>query len=229
MGHHSRPYGFHPSGVSRFCISPDIKGDHDLMRIQRTEGPGGGLEEISKSPLGQFSINKHGRTRGSMRQLGSSRKMERTPRTDIGIERSSPGRERRYAHAGLPGGGHVRGQAEGNRTRLIMKENSRNNNQRMKQGREAKKDSRVISGWVESVLFSPSPGVPQERVEKKLLSKHVINNKQFTRVGPHRVGREREGAPLSPDCVPALDIVLRAEAHWRYSKIVKPHNCAGNS
>jgi hypothetical protein len=25
------------------------------------------------------------------------------------------------------------------------------------------------------------------------------------------VGMEREGAPLSPDCVPALDIVLRAE------------------
>jgi hypothetical protein len=37
----------------------------------------------------------------------------------------------------------------------------------MKQVREAKKDSRVISGRVERVLFNPSPGVPQEEVQKE--------------------------------------------------------------
>jgi hypothetical protein len=48
----------------------------------------------------------------------------------------------------------------------------------MKQVREAKEESRAISGRVESVRFSPSPGAPQEEVQKKdpcweLLSKHT--------------------------------------------------------
>jgi hypothetical protein len=34
----------------------------------------------------------------------------------------------------------------------------------------------------------------------------------FNDVGYPRVGMEREGASCSPDCVPALDIVLGAEA-----------------
>jgi hypothetical protein len=34
-------------------------------------------------------------------------------------------------------------------------------------GPGGEKDSRVITGMVESALFSPSPGVPQEEVQKK--------------------------------------------------------------
>jgi hypothetical protein len=39
--------------------------------------------------------------------------------------------------------------------------------------------------------------------------------------GCHRVGRECEGPPLSPDCVPGLDMVLRAEAR----KVDRKRSC----
>jgi hypothetical protein len=58
------------------------------------------------------------------------------------------------------------GQAEGNRIQL-KGDGFKGERSRDEAGPGGEQDSRIIIGREESVLFSPSPGVPQEEAQKK--------------------------------------------------------------